>query len=420
MASNKSILNPINWLCLLAFLIPMGEVQKQFGLMFSGIKIVMIVIIFLAVAYKIIKDKIFKQSLLTKYILFFILSFIPSFIFAYNFSEFLPVFISVLGYWALSIVILNFVKHEDELRKIVYSFLFSILLVSVFGMIQYKTGSTIIDVSGRDSLYKWDSPTGTEETRYRLLGTEKNPSAFASHFVVALPIIFSLLIVANGNMKRTSILSFFFLSLVVLILTFSRGAILSAVISLFIISLYNIKKKRFLITAAVLFFISTVLLYKYWPSGINYYMFPTAKGDLSLQERIWAIKPTILMFLNNPFGVGMGNYVNKIVEYGNPDIMPPHNIFAGIACELGLQGLITYIMVIALSFKFAIYGIKNAKNKEFKGLLIGLFGSLIGFQILGMSHSNYINVALWLIIALINAGYEIVKRQASEGVSVEK
>lgn len=402
-------------LMLIAFLIPLGELPKYFGLAFSGIKVIVLLTLFAAIAYKAVKKEAFFKTPLDIPLLFFVFAFLPSFYQTSDFLGLLLIVATIVGYWVLIMLIVNFVVDKNSLIKIIVAFLFSTLLVSIFGFIQFKTGKTFLSVIGREELYRWG------ETLV-LLGTERNPNAFANHFVVAIPLAFSLIFAFRRTIIKSMLSAGTIIYAITLLLTLSRSAIIGVVAGIGSVLFFFIKKKRKLWLSFLLILLVGVTLSYFWQMYPQYSlkaMFGT-ETDLAIEtkvlstyERIPITVGNLLIFQNNPLiGVGFGNSQYEITKYVNIHQVTPHNNFLGIASELGLIGLIPFLLIIVICIKVALTGIKYAKDPLLLGLLVGLFGSFVAQHIFGLFHMNYVSVSLWLVTGLLLAGAKIAKKEA--------
>jgi O-antigen ligase len=412
MSFSKSALNPVYGLYIVAFLIPLGQLQKYFGAAFSGIKITMVLVLLLSLANISIKHKGLIKTPIDTYLALFVTSLFVPLIMSSHFQESLLIFISIAGYLFLIVIMVTFINDKKDVRNIIYIFLISIVLVSILGILQFISGNTFLEVTQRDELNKWDN---TEASFFRVVGTEVNPSAFASHYVIALPIILSLLLTKTGFRTTPILYILFILCSIVLILTFSRGGLLGAVIGLLLVLFYCWSKIQTLLPALLLVLISSILFYLFWPTDANYYVFSIffdSDADMSYQYRVSTIGPSISMFLDNPiFGVGIGNYTYRIEDYGYSGIIAPHNNILGITSELGLLGFIPFVLII-IKVMYSVWSqIRNTDDKELHGLMVGLLGSFVGLHILGLSHMNYVNVGLWFFIGLALSCVKISKMQ---------
>jgi putative inorganic carbon (HCO3(-)) transporter len=74
--------------------------------------------------------------------------------------------------------------------------------------------------------------------------------------------------------------------------------------------------------------------------------------DSSSQSRIYMAKAGIRMWMNNPLGVGAGNYYQSINPYA-PLMrnMDAHNTYIRCLGELGIEGLVVFLLLIASAFR---------------------------------------------------------------------
>ncbi len=90
--------------------------------------------------------------------------------------------------------------------------------------------------------------------------------------------------------------------------------------------------------------------------------------DTSSQSRIFAWKAALSMVSDHPLGVGEGNFKNLVFRY-NPDDpgRDTHNTFLRCLAELGIQGGIVFLLLVANAFRmlFSIKrDIQQLPNKE--------------------------------------------------------
>ncbi len=404
----QTLLNPNTWFLLIAFLIPLGELPKYFGAAFSGTKIISLIILFLALAYKSVKKEAFLRTPLDIPILFFIFSFLPSVVRSSDISGLLLVVATVIGYLLLNTLVVNFVVNRDSLKKIVLTFLISLLFVSVLGLAQFFTGLELLDMTGRGVLNTWEGIG-------RVLGTTKNPNAFATYFIVGISLAFALLFNAKEKFYKFIMILLISIYSIVLLLTLSRGAISGVIAGLFVIFLFFFKEKRTRFSLIFTILILGFILFIFWPSEVNNRLLTifAPSSDAAIVDRFSLLESGISMFLNNLFfGVGYGNFMYELSNYGfsGTELLGAHSTFLGIAAELGLIGFIPFILIILIVIKTTVKGIKYTKDPQLRGLLIGLLGSFIGLLVMGITHENYINILLWFVASLCIAGSKIAKR----------
>lgn len=90
-----------------------------------------------------------------------------------------------------------------------------------------------------------------------------------------------------------------------------------------------------------------------------------AFSSSSIQERVRLWSNTLLMCRDNPFGVGIGNWLLNSPLYSNGSkgwdvayqiiyFMRPHNDFLWVLTEMGVLGLIFYISIFAYGLYYAV------------------------------------------------------------------
>lgn len=165
----------------------------------------------------------------------------------------------------------------------------------------------------------------------RAYATFPHPNIFAGYLV------FSFLMILNSyNTAKLKFRYFLIFALVftgiALILTFSRSALIALAVFLIFHLRFRWKYLFLLILLPLVF----------------YFLFNLS--ELAVSERIEYIWISLKMFLDNLWGVGLGNFTNIANNYSisklEPWILQPvHNIFLLILAELGFLGFFGFIAI---------------------------------------------------------------------------
>lgn len=143
------------------------------------------------------------------------------------------------------------------------------------------------------------------------------------------------------------------LGLSTLILTFSHSAWVAGLAALFVYGipkLVHLASKYFI--HITLFAILVSLLFPFLTGGINTDALPQEFG-----RRIDLGRAAMGMVVDNHlFGVGLGNFVVRLPEYGGAPsvswfLQPVHNIFLLVLAETGLVGFGFFLWVLSVVFK---------------------------------------------------------------------
>lgn len=293
------------------------------------------------------------------FILLFISSYLFSVLFASNEDNSIFYFLRAIQFFIFyGLIFFKFLSFKNILKYFVITVLFQALIAILQFFLQgnlglHFLGEPLLDVSmksvakiqifGQDFL--------------RAYGAFAHPNVLGAYLVVA---IFSLFYLYPRRKKVLAIL-FAILSLA-LFFTFSRGAGLALVFGM----CFYLRKNNF---GAVLFTIFLlILIFSFAPLN-------------TLAERMVHYFASVKMFLENPFGVGAGNFTMVLPDYLNfklyPwQVQPVHNIFLLILTELGFLGFFAFASLLFFKAKQLF-----VEKMPFRYFGLAIFAALIIFGI---------------------------------------
>ena len=311
----------------------------------------------------------------------------------YNIKILLPQYIFL--YW-LSI---SYIKTHKDLYGALSVFLVAAFFVSLYGIYQYFYGSTLLTSEWTDTEY---FPT----LNNRVFSTLSNPNILASFLVTAIAISLGG-ILAKIKLRWQGLLILLALtSVVCLVFTFSRGAWISLLVVILMISIvFNYKVLYFFIPATVLtgFLAKDIIIERFLSA------FQGADTSSTMRLAMW--ESTVAMIENNPLlGIGWGSYRFVYHEYDffindpNVIIYHAHNMYLNIAAELGIPAFLVFMALIFVHFYFAFKTIKKASTPAVKAISIGLCAMFFGVLIGGLTDYTLFNMELaslfWFLCAM--------------------
>lgn len=144
----------------------------------------------------------------------------------------------------------------------------------------------------------------------------------------------------------------------------------------------------------------------------------TSSGeDNTSKQRLIYWKRGIEMMMENPLtGIGYSNWLPVYTERWPNDLLHelPHNIFVQAGAELGLPGLIVFVLMIVFVFVNNVRTRKlaRANNDRVLGVLsVGMDGALVGFLVSGSFVSVLYYPYFWVHMALCVAMNGIATRE---------
>ena len=236
----------------------------------------------------------------------------------------------------------------------------------------------------------------------RPYGTFAHPNILGMYMVFA----FWFLICLSSKIRdRLVLVCLGFLFLSTLLLSFSRSAWLAFVLSgIFYMFLRGGKTYvRYIVSFVILFFVVSYAL------GVGDLLMHRAGilfADSAFSERLMFMDISVRMLLDNPFGVGIGNFTVVMQDYSAEKLFPwnfqpVHNIFLLAFAEVGWIGGLSLIVLLAFVLKKAM-----EIKKYFLPVVIGvcvLAGGLFDHYFLSLFQGQVLFVLFLASIAVGNS-----------------
>ena len=365
--------------------ISIGDRISLSGSSFMGLLLIALSFLLILKYFKNISP---KSSLLAW--LLYLLAIITSIIFSINKLASVYELIRVLSIFMIFINALILIKTKKEFLQSIWAILISSIIPFVFSIYQAITGTGL---------------GGTADLESRLMGTFSHPNSFASFVIIIITIIIYLLIQKDkifviGNKKF--LYPALLISIIILLATFSRGALLGFLIFIFILSLF--KSPKYILITIVLFFIAFSVSQDFRYRIEDIYNPP---ADSSVRWRFEQWNKLAKVYIKNPIkGYGAGT---EIISYekefgfyaGNPYT---HNDLLRSALETGIFGLFAFsILWATTAINIFKKFLKNKKQND-KTFLLLIFALIMAEIAFSMSSNIFRGTAtqwtLWFLIGL--------------------
>ena len=245
-----------------------------------------------------------------------------------------------------------------------------------------------------------------------------NPNEMSMHLVMMTPIAFCLAIAAKSNVMRFVYFAMAALFIGANFVTYSRGGFLGLVAAAAILAWKLGRKNRLNVSLASIVIGFLVILFAPGNYGLRVLsiFFPNLDPVGSNDQRRELLERSIVVTLRNPWGIGIGNF--PIVGIRN---LVSHNAFTQVSSELGILGLIAYLILMISPFRKlgAIERTLFKKNEHdwFYYLSIGLQASIVSYMVSSFFASVAYNWFIYYIIAYAVAFRRIYTLE--KGVEIE-
>ena len=310
--------------------------------------------------------------------------------------------------WFLFPVIFYFLINnsfiKENISKLSIPLFLSLVTVSiwailqkfgVFGQLFYQAG----DVSFRQYILEG-----------RAFGPFESPNFLAMFLVPMIFLSLPLFKEIKNRLLQIIIVLLYFLPLIALYFTTSRGGVVALITSIiaFILFLYfkskvfrkAVEKQSNILIFGLIFVAAIFLIVAARKVAPN-------QGGDSIRLDIYHYSITLVK--ENPIlGIGLGNFQEKInqissadasfQQFGIPYALHPHNLFLAMWLNLGLAGLVVFIILVWLIIQNLF---KNKTNPFLKSCV---FAALISILVHGLFDTTYfkndLSTIFWLTFAL--------------------
>lgn len=324
---------------------------------------------------------------------------------------------NLLSYFLIYFLIINNLRNKKSFYFCFKIFLIVTSIVSIYLLIQYyELDPFLYDITP-------------------LTSTLGNQNYIANYLALVFPINFALFLIVKNKKKKIFYETALIINYTGIIICHTRAIwaalFFSFLFSVFLIFKFKVKKilkenKKWLILLFSLFLIITIIFSVDNPlnrSSISateraVLVFDAQEQDKSLNQRFLIWQSTLNMIKDKPFfGAGIGSFKLNYLYYQadflsqkpnyltyNVKAAEAHNEYLQTWSEMGIIGLLFFLLFIYLFYHNSIKRIRELEKNEEKIILIGLisgititlFHSIFSFPL----HIPATSAAFWFIVGL--------------------
>ncbi len=286
--------------------------------------------------------------------------------------------------------------ERGNAKRLVFFSSFSVLIISAIGVGQYAFGAAEL---------RWVDANRFGDIGGRVTSLFSNPNILAIYLLLYFPLslLATFLPQNKGRMRVFYAITTVFCAFC-LLLTWSRGAWLGIALQILLFLLfYSPKTRRSTLWLPPLALLSIPIL----PPSFRGRLFSIGDlGESSIRYRLQTWVGALRVIGTHPVGIGVGERAWRAVYprfavSGTGTVMHAHNVFLQVAAELGMIGLLIFLLLIGTSFWHAL------KTRNIAALL-----SLAGVLVMGQfDHLWYypgMLVPFWSILAFCAGSWQKV------------
>ncbi len=301
-----------------------------------------------------------------------------------------------LGGLSFVFVMVNSIKTKNAFNAIVTVLVFSATLVALYGLYQYVVGVEI-DAA-------WLDVENNPDVRVRVYSVFHNPNILAEYLIMIIPLSVGLFWHTKKISKKVIFLGTTLIMVLAMLMTLSRGSWVGFAFSalVFIVLL----ERRLLLSVVP---ISLAGLYFLPQSILNRIMSIGNFADSSIAYRFTMWDITMDIIRDYPIaGVGFGHLPFKQIFETYIRTMPiyhSHNTFLQTTVEMGIPGLIVFLFLLFILFKYGILNLVKSEDRYIRILSASAISSLGGVLAHGMAENVLylprIIFTFWILVGLI-------------------
>jgi putative inorganic carbon (hco3(-)) transporter len=320
---------------------------------------------------------------------------------------------AVIGFLKTVIIFFLVINLVDTRQKLFWfiGMLLVLHMILVFGLIQ-----EFIRFGAQASQLRLGGAIGTADAvgHGGFLGDAND---FALAINIMIPFAYFLSFMQQRFKFKLVLIPMFFLFIVGVILTYSRGGFVTLTALFF--SFAFLSKRKLAAVSILLIILALIVMLIPADYSTRLKTITTFNTDESTQGRFDAWKAGFKMLIAHPVvGTGVGVFADTYPYYMPKQAVSAqwrvaHNGYIHIAGELGLLGLFLYLSLMYLTFRDNIYIqkiLRGSKQEQHllvsisKGLVCGLIAYMVGSMFLSVCYYDH----LYILAAITVAAKQIV------------
>jgi O-antigen ligase len=286
------------------------------------------------------------------------------------------------------------------IKRCIGALVTSATVVAIIGIVQYALGA-VSNQAWLDTNYFFD-------IKGRVVSVFDNPNILAIYLIMILP--FALYMMISATARRAKLLGAISVGsvMICIVLTWSRGAWIAAILSVMLFLLiYSKKTFRYMIFGTLFIpFISLFLP----QSVIRRFTSIGNLSDSSTLYRVYTWKGSLRLIDDHLFsGIGYGTnaYQEMYPQYAYAGIEAAehsHSLILQILVGTGIIGLVAFVTVMFLFTQMNLEHIRDTKDASGRLIANSAFCSIIAALIFGLFDFTWYNYRIfflfWVIVAI--------------------
>lgn len=301
----------------------------------------------------------------------------------------------IISFIALFLIV-NLIDSKKKLYFLILAIIIASILVSVYGLYQYKLGAAVKD--------SWVDRELNPGLRTRVYSTLENPNILAEYLILIIPLTFAVFWTCKKNLNRLFFLFAVGIQCLCLLLTFSRGGWLGIVLAMVVFAIFVDRRLLilYLLAGIGLIIVSPEVVMTRIATISN-----TQDSSTAFRFSLWMAALDMIRDYWTT-GVGLGYTAFKAIypQYMRLGIMAvhTHNIYLQMFIETGIFGFIGFVIFIFNNVRCNLIAFVKGIDKRTKAIAMAILSSISGLMLHGLVEyiffENRIILMFWILIAI--------------------
>lgn len=298
-------------------------------------------------------------------------------------------------------VITNTVKTQKQWNILISAFALSAFLVALYGVVQNFVVS--------ETTQSWVDASMFGDIKTRVFSTLGNPNVLGQFLILAIPLVVACTIYCTELKAKIIYIAILATMVACLWFTWSRAAWVGVAVA--VVIMLTKKDRRFLGVCLIGFLFMLIIL----PQSIIHRLTSIGNtGDTSTAYRvsIWlGSLGVVRKFFFTGVGLGAEAFASAYSDFslGGADFAQhAHNFYLQLVCDMGIGGLVLFILMILVAYK--CISLAGKGNKLTNLVAYGCAGSFIGYMFQGFAETMWYNyrmlLVFWIFMALVRLAAE--------------
>lgn len=302
---------------------------------------------------------------------------------------------AVVQYIFWFFIVVQLVDTKKVAYGMIWTFIIGIGLLGLHGIYQYFTHAPMLG--------NWVDSGETITTRaYSII---RSPNALGSVLVLNIPLAFSMFIAEKDILKKLLALLFTAFMGLGLLFTFTRGA---WVVGFFGIIIFFLFVSRRLIVVIISMGTAALIYVNALWARVSYLFTPEYQAKAAKGGRTYRWTTALTEWAESKAtGLGLGRYGGAVALNHKLSPFYTDNYYVKTIAEVGLIGLITFLLLIIITLRQIYLYIKNTKDITFRILMYGMYSGIIAVVghnfVENIFESPFMVTYFWSYVAIIVA-----------------